>query len=160
MDNNVAQQLDKTDIEIMKIMIDDAKVPFTEIARRLLVSPGTIHVRMRKLEDLGVVKGTKLVIDPHRLGYDVTAFLGVFLDKGSVYREVIKELKAIDEVVEAHYTTGNYGIFIKVICRNTAHLRTVLNDHIQAIQGIQRTETMLSLEESIQRAISLDNLKK
>lgn len=157
-DKQSTAELDKVDIEIMKILVADAKVPYTEIARRLLVSPGTIHVRMKKLEDAGVVKGARLLIDPFVLGYDLTAFLGIFLDKGSVYRDVVADLEQIDEVVEAHYTTGNYGIFLKVMCRNTRHLRDVLNDKIQAIKGVQRTETILSLEESIHRTVSLDNL--
>ncbi|PCJ86554.1 MAG: transcriptional regulator AsnC [Flavobacteriales bacterium] len=149
-------QIDKVDLEILSILMDDAKTPYTEIAKKIIVSPGTIHVRMRKLEQMGLVKGSTLLIDPTRLGYDLTAFLGVFLEKGSNYNEVIKQLEKIPEVVEAHYTTGNYSIFLKIICRNTNQLRDVLGDKVQKISGIQRTETILSLEESIKRNVKLE----
>ncbi|MBL4657328.1 MAG: Lrp/AsnC ligand binding domain-containing protein [Flavobacteriales bacterium] len=149
-------EIDNVDREIISILIDDAKTPYTEIAKRIYVSAGTVHVRMRKLEHMGIVKGSTLVIDTARMGYDLTAYLGVYLSKGNIYDSVIKELEAIPQVIEAHYTTGVYSIFIKVLCRNTGELRDVLNDRIQAIEGIQRTETILSLEESIKRPISFD----
>lgn len=150
------EEIDNVDREIISILIDDAKTPYTEIAKRIYVSAGTVHVRMRKLEHMGIVKGSTLVIDTAKLGYDLTAYLGVYLTKGSIYDAVIKELESIPQVIEAHYTTGVYSIFIKVLCRNTGELRDVLNDRIQAIEGIQRTETILSLEESIKRPISFE----
>ena len=106
--------IDKLDREILSILIKDAKVAYTEIARRLVVSPGTIHVRMRRMERLGIVKGATLEIDPSRIGYDLTAFVGVYLIKGSGYNDVIEERKQIPEIVEAHYTTGEYSILMKI----------------------------------------------
>jgi Lrp/AsnC family transcriptional regulator for asnA, asnC and gidA len=95
------------------------------------------------------------MVDHTKLGYDLTAFLGVYLFKGSIYNQVITELEQIPEVVEAYYTTGQYSIFLKIVCKNTNHLRQVLNEKIQAIEGIERTETLISLEESIKRSIKV-----
>ena len=149
-------EIDKIDLQIIGILIQDAKIPYTEIAKKIRVSGGTVHVRMKKLEDQGVVKGSTLMIDPSKLGFDLTAFLGVYLQKGSLYSDVVKAMEQIPEVTEAYYTTGVYSMFVKIVCKNTEHLRAVLNDKIQAIEGIQRTETIISLEESIKRPVQLD----
>ncbi len=148
-------EIDKLDKQILSALMENAKRPYTEIAKELYVSGGTIHVRMKKLEEAGVVKGYNLAIDPHKLGYDVVAFLGIYLDKSSLYDAVAAELKKIPEIVAAHYTTGLYNIFAKIVCRDTKHLRDVLHDKIQNIEGIQRTETFISLEESIDRPIDI-----
>ncbi len=148
-------EIDKVDHDILSILMKDATTPYTEIAKELLVSGGTIHVRMNKLKEMGVVKGSELIIDPSVIGYDIQSFIGVYLEKGSLYHNVAKDLKKIPEVVELHYTTGLYSMFAKLICKNTQNLREVLNDKIQAIKGIQRTETFLSLEESFKRQIKL-----
>lgn len=148
-------QIDNIDREIMAILIENARTPYTEIAQKLLVSAGTIHVRMKKLEKMGVVLGAELVIDPAKLGFDMSAFIGVFLNDSADYKEVVTQLKSIEEVVEAYYTTGGYSIFLKVTCKNTGHLRAVLNENIQSIKGIQRTETMISLEQPIRRKAPL-----
>jgi len=147
--------LDKLDKNILSILMKDANTPYTEIAKNLNVSGGTVHVRMKKLEEKGIVSGSSLTVDYTRLGYDVSAFLGIYLNKSSLYEEVTKELKNIPEIVGAHYTTGLYSIFAKIVCRDTQHLREVLHDKIQKIQGIQRTETFISLEESINRPIDI-----
>ena len=120
-------EIDKLDREILGILIKDAKIPYTEIAKRLIVSPGTIHVRMKRMERLGIVRGATLILDPGKIGYDMTAFVGIYLVKGSAYSEVIKEIDRIPEIVEAHYTTGEYSIFTKIICKNTEHLRHLLH---------------------------------
>ena len=104
---------------------------------------------------MSIVIGLTLTVDYHKLGYDVTAFLGIYLDKSSMYDDVLNKLKAIPEVVEAHYTTGNYSIFVKLICKDTKHLKLILTDHIQSISGVQRTETLISLQESISRPLIL-----
>ena len=148
-------QIDKLDKDIMTYLLKNARMPYTEIAQKLIVSPGTIHVRMKKLEKMGVVLGTELVVDPSKLGFDLTVFVGIFLKESMNYNDVIEKLKDIDEVVEAYYTTGGYGIFVKLICTNTNHLRSVLSGKIQAISGIQRTETMISLEQSIRKKMPL-----
>ncbi len=147
--------IDKLDRQIISILMKDAKMPYTDIAKKLYVSGGTVHVRMRKLEQMGVVKEANLRVDYSKLGYDISAFIGIFLDKSSMYNEVIDNLKKIPEVVAAHYTTGNYAIFARLVCRDTMHLREVLSVKVQSINGIQRTETFISLEESINRPISI-----
>ena len=148
--------IDKLDREIMGILIKDAKIPYTDIAKRLIVSPGTIHVRMKRLERLGIVRGATLIIDPAKIGYDMTAFVGIYLIKGSVYKDVIKEISKIPEIIEAYFTTGEYSIFAKVVCKNTEHLREVINDRLQPVTGISRTETIISLGESIKKQVPID----
>ena len=148
--------IDKLDREILGILIKDAKIPYTDIAKRLVVSPGTIHVRMKRMERLGIVKGTTLILDPSKIGYDMTAFVGVYLVKGSAYSEVIKEVNDIPEIVEAHFTTGEYSIFAKIVCKNTEHLRQVINDKLQPVSGVSRTETIISLGESIKKQIYIE----
>ncbi|MCE4216536.1 MULTISPECIES: Lrp/AsnC ligand binding domain-containing protein [Aquirufa] len=144
-------ELDPLDYKILEILVKDANLPYTEIGSRLDVSGGTVHVRMKKMESLGIVKGAQLLIDYSKIGWDITAFLGIYLDKSSLYEDVAKQLEQIPEVVNIHYTTGIYSIFAKIICRDTQHLREVLHDKIQRVTGIQRTETFISLEESLIR---------
>ena len=149
-------EIDNLDIQILSILMKNATTPYTEIAKELIVSGGTIHVRMKKLEEMGVIKGATLEVDPQKHGYDITAFLGIYLEKGSQYNEAVKQLKAVKEIVELHYTTGSWSIFAKIVCHDTTHLREILNEHIQGITGVQRTETFISLEESIKRQITLE----
>ena len=149
-------EIDKLDREILEILIKDAKIPYTEIAKRLIVSPGTIHVRMKRMERLGIVRGATIILDPGKIGYDLTAFVGIYLVKGSAYSEVIKEIDRIPEIVEAHYTTGEYSIFTKIICKNTEHLRQVINEKLQPVNGVSRTETIISLGESIKKQIHVE----
>ena len=149
------QQLDELDINILSLLVENSNTPFTEIGKKLFVSGGTIHVRMRKLRELGIVKGANLVLDYTKLGFDISSFLGIYLEKSILYESVIEELRKIPEIINAHYTTGNYSIFARIVCRDTKHLREVLYDKIQRIQGIQRTETFISLEESINRPLKI-----
>ena len=148
-------ELDDTDRRILALLIEDAKMPYTEIARKVHVSGGTVHVRMSRLEELGIVQGATLRVDYEKLGFGVTAFIGIFLLKSSMYNTVAEELKKIPEIVSMNYTTGNYSIFARLVCRDTQHLREVLHDQIQLIDGIERTETLISLEESLNRPIQL-----
>ena len=148
-------QIDNIDRGILSELMINAKVPYTEIAKKLIVSAGTIHVRMKKMEEAGIVKNSRLHINYELLGFDMTAFLGIYLEKGSTYTDVIQKLNLIPEIVEAHYTTGVYSIFAKIRCKNTKHMRQILNEEIQAIKGIQRTETIISLEQSIDKHIIL-----
>jgi Lrp/AsnC family transcriptional regulator for asnA, asnC and gidA len=149
-------EIDNIDLKILALLSEDAKIPYTEIAKKVYVSGGTVHVRMRKMEEMGIVRGTTLNMDYSKLGYDITAFLGIYLEKSSLYDQVVDELKKVPEVVKIHYTTGNYSIFIKIHCRDTKNLREVLHDKIQKIDGIVRTETIISLEESLNRHIQLN----
>ncbi len=148
-------ELDYLDRQILSILMADAKIPYTDIAKQLNVSGGTVHVRMKKLEETGIVKGARLEVDEAKLGYDIISFIGIFLEKSSLYQSVISQLSEIPEVVNAYYTTGNYSIFAKIICKDTDDLRKLLSEKIQAISGIQRTETFISLEERIDRPITL-----
>ena len=150
---NKNYDIDNVDLKILALLTEDAKMPYTEVAKKVFVSGGTVHVRMRKMEEMGIVKGTTLKMDYSKLGYDITAFLGIYLEKSSLYDAVIKRLNLIPEVVKIHYTTGNYNVFIKLHCKDTRHLKDVLHDKIQQIEGIERTETIISLEESLNRHI-------
>ncbi len=151
-------EIDNIDLKILTLLTEDAKIPYTEVAKKVFVSGGTVHVRMRKMEEMGIVRGTTLSMDYSRLGYDVTAFLGIYLERSSLYDEVTKRLMQIPEVVKMHYTTGNYNIFVKIHCRDTKHLRDVLHDKIQKVEGIERTETFISLEETMNRHIQFESL--
>ncbi len=147
-------EIDNVDLKILNILMEDAKIPYTEVAKRVFVSGGTVHVRMKKLEEMGIVTGTTLKMDYSKLGFDVTCFMGIYLLKSSLYDSVVDNLKKIPEIVKVHYTTGNYSIFIKIHCKDTRHLKDVLHDKIQKVEGIERTETFISLEESLNRHLS------
>jgi Lrp/AsnC family transcriptional regulator for asnA, asnC and gidA len=146
---------DNTDLAILDVLVKDAKRPYTEVARLVHVSQGTVHVRMNKMMDAGIVEKTTLKINYARLGYDITAFIGIYLEKSALYDQVLEQLKGIPEITSIHYTTGNYSMFVKIHCRDTNHLREVLHDRMQQVAGIERTETMISLEESLDRNLSL-----
>ena len=147
-------EIDNIDLKILNILSENAKMPYTEVAKRIFVSGGTVHVRMKKLEEMGVVKGSTLKIDYARLGYDITCFLGIYLEKSSLYDEVVAKLKEIHEITTIRYTTGNYNIFCKILCKDTQHLRDVLHDQIQKVDGIESTETFISLEESVNKHLT------
>lgn len=144
-------EIDNLDLKILNALMEDAAVPYTELGKKLYVSPGTVHVRMRKMEQMGIVFSPQLQVSLQKIKWDITAFIGVYLDKSDMYDSVVKELKKIPEVLTCHYTTGNYSLFLKIVCRDTAHLREVLHDKLQKIKGINRTETLISLEESFSR---------
>lgn len=148
-------ETDNVDLKILEILSKNAKKPYTEVAKLANVSGGTVHVRMRKMEEMGIIQGNTLIIDYARLGFDVTAFIGIFLSKSALYDDVVEELKMIPEIINIHYTTGNYSMFAKIHCRDTRHLKDLLHDKIQRIEGIVRTDTMISLEESNNNAFNL-----
>jgi Lrp/AsnC family transcriptional regulator for asnA, asnC and gidA len=151
-------EIDNVDLKILTLLMEDANMAYTEIAKRVYVSGGTVHVRMKKMQEMGIVTGAQLTIDYSKLGFDIIAFLGIYLEKSSMYSEVAALLEQIPEIVNIHYTTGIYSIFAKIVCRDTKHLRNVLHDKIQNVQGIQRTETFISLEETVERSVKLDLL--
>lgn len=148
-------EIDNVDLAILNILTLDAKKAYTDVARKVHVSGGTVHVRMNKMEQAGIVNGSTLILDFAKLGYGLTAFLGIYLSKSSLYDEVFINLKEIMEIVSLHYTTGNYSMFIKLLCKDTGHLKDILHDKIQKIDGIVRTETIISLEESLHRNVTL-----
>lgn len=150
--------LDKLDYQIIAAMMDDAEISYADLGKKLFVSGGTIHVRMKKLQELGIAKGNRLHVDMKLLGYDITAFVGIYLEKSSLYDTVAKELRKIPEIVRLNYTTGNYSMFIEIVCKDINQLRFVLHDALQKIKGIERTETFISLEESFNRNVQVTTI--
>jgi Lrp/AsnC family transcriptional regulator for asnA, asnC and gidA len=145
--------LDKLDLQIIEAMMNNAEISYAELGKKLFVSGGTIHVRIKKLQEFNIVKGTRLSVDLKQLGYDITAFVGIFLEKSSMYDTVAEDLKKIPEIIRLNYTTGNYSMFIEIVCKDIGQLRYVLHDALQKIKGIERTETFISLEEGFYRNV-------
>jgi len=145
--------LDKLDLQIIQHMMDDSMISYADLGKKLFVSGGTIHVRIKKLEEAGVVKGFRLNADLKKLGYDVIAFIGIYLKESSLYDSVARELQKLPEIVRLNYTTGNYSMFAEIACRDIMQLKNVLHDELQKIKGIERTETFISLEESFNRNV-------
>jgi len=146
-------QIDNLDKQILHALMENARTAYAELAKRFNVSAGTIHVRVEKLKQAGIITGTQLSINTKRLGYDVCCFIGINLNNARDYPETLIKLEALEEVVEAYYTTGNYSIFIKVMAKSIDHLQVVLLNKIQAIEAIQSTETLISLQNPISRTV-------
>jgi Lrp/AsnC family transcriptional regulator for asnA, asnC and gidA len=146
-------QIDNLDRKILDIITKNARIPYLEVARECNVSGAAIHQRVQRLIRVGVIKGSEFKVDPVMVGFKTCAYIGIFLEHPGSYKEVVKKFNAIPEIIECHYTTGNYSLFIKVYTRDNEHLRAVLTDKIQTIAGVVRTETLISLEESINRQI-------
>ena len=141
-------KLDEVDHQILDILIDNTRVPFTDISKRLLISAVTVHVRVKKMEEAGIIKGSSLNLDYVKLGYSFIAYIGIFLEKTKIIGDVIKSLNDIPFVTVAHITTGKFNIFCKVRAHDTKHAKEIIF-MIDDIDGVSRTETMISLEESI-----------
>jgi Lrp/AsnC family transcriptional regulator for asnA, asnC and gidA len=152
---DIDKSLDKLDLQIIQAMMQDAEISYADLGKQFFVSGGTIHVRIKKLEELGVVKGKRLGVDLKLLGYDIIAFIGIYLEKSSMYDAVALALKNIPQVVRVNYTTGNYSMFVEIVCKDIQQLRFVLHDELQKIKGIERTETLISLEESFSRNVKI-----
>ena len=152
---NQNKQIDGIDKKILRALIEDARTPILEIARYIGISGAAIHQRLRKLEKSGLIAGSKFVINPKILGYKTMAFIGIFLDKAMNNPDAVRQLKKIPEVLECHYTTGNWSILIKILCKDNEHLMHLLNKEIQTIPGVSRTETFISLEQQIDRQINI-----
>lgn len=152
---NQTLEIDGIDKKILRALMEDARTPILEIARNVGISGAAIHQRLRKLEKSGLISGSKFVINPKILGYTTMAFIGIYLDKAMSNPEAVKQLKKIPEVLECHYTTGNWSVFIKILCKDNAHLMHLLNKEIQSISGVSRTETFISLDQQIDRQISI-----
>jgi len=152
---NIDKSIDKLDLQIIQAMMQDAEVSYADLGKQFFVSGGTIHVRIKKLEELGIVQGKRLAVDLKLLGYDIIAFIGIYLEKSSLYDTVALALKNIPQVVRVNYTTGNYSMFVEIVCKDIQQLRFVLHDELQKIKGIERTETLISLEESFSRNVKI-----
>ena len=148
-------QIDGIDKKILRYLMSDARTPILEIARNIGISGAAIHQRLRKLEKSGLLAGSKFVINPKALGYTTTAYIGIYLDRAMSNPYAVRELKKIPEVLECHYTTGDWSILIKVLCRDNEHLMHLLNKKIQQIEGVSRTETFISLDQQIDRQIQI-----
>lgn len=146
-------ELDGIDKIILEALMENSKVPIFQIAKQVGVSSTAIHQRIKKLESANIIGDPVTLINYKALGYKTTAYVGVFLEKSVYYKDAIKDMMKIPEIIEAYFTTGNYTIFIKILCKDNDHLMSVLRNGIQEIKGIERTETIISLEQSISRQI-------
>ena len=149
-------KIDSLDKKILKIITQNARIPFKDVAEQCGVSRAAIHQRVQRLIDMGVITGSGYFVDPKKLNYRTCTYIGIYLEKGWMYDEVADELARIPEIVECHYTTGQYGIFAKVYAKDNEDLKHVLNDKVQSIRGISSTETFISLEQRIKREIPID----
>lgn len=147
-------QIDNLDRQILNALMVNARTAYAELGKRFNVSPGTIHVRVEKMKQAGIIEGTKVKISAKQLGYDVCCFIGINLKSAGTYHEVVELLSNIDEVVEAYYTTGQYSIFVKLMTRSIDELQHVLIEKIQSIEQVQSTETLISLQNPIQRDVN------
>ncbi|MBZ9626610.1 Lrp/AsnC ligand binding domain-containing protein [Psychroflexus sp. CAK57W] len=145
--------IDQTDRKILNILSKDAKASLKQLGSECNMSPTAVHLRLKKLEDQKIITGSKSLIDTYQLGYQTQSFIGIYFNKANIYRTVSKALLEIDEVVECNYTTGNFSLLIKVVCRDNKHLTEVLSNKIQTIDGVARTETFICLEQTFTREI-------
>jgi Lrp/AsnC family transcriptional regulator for asnA, asnC and gidA len=146
-------QIDDLDRKILDIITKNARIPYLEVARECGVSGAAIHQRVQRLIRIGVIRGSEFKVDPVLVGFKTCAYIGIFLERPGQFHDVVKKIQDVPEIIECHYTTGNYSLFIKVYARDNEHLKNILSDKIQNIPGILRTETLISLEESINRQI-------
>lgn len=148
-------QLDELDEKILKMIINNARIPFLEVARACNVSGAAIHQRIQKLTNLGVLKGSEYIVDHHKVGYETAAYMGLFLKDPEDFNLVVKKLKEIPEIVECHYTTGQYDLFIKLFAKNNQHLLKIIHKKLQPL-GLARTETLISFKEDFRRQIPIN----
>jgi len=147
-------KLDEVDFRILSLLADDAQMPYTEVAKSAHVSPGTVHARTKKMRNLGVIKGATLKLDYSKMGWKMTIFLGIYLRESVLYKQVIKSLQKVPEVVKIHHSTGKYDIFIKMHSMDSLHYRDVYQEAIVTIDGIKGIESFISVEENMSRHIS------
>ena len=155
MPNNIMEKIDNLDKKILNIIMNNARIPSKDVAVECGVSRAAIHQRIQRLIEMKVITGSGYYVNPKVLGYNTCTYIGVSLEKGSMYREVVKQFEDIPEVVECHYTTGPYSMLIKVYAQDNQHLMRLLNDKIQHIPGVTETETLISLEQSLNRQINI-----
>jgi Lrp/AsnC family transcriptional regulator for asnA, asnC and gidA len=148
-------QIDDLDKKILSLVSKNARVPYLEVARECNVSGAAIHQRIQRLIKLGVITGSEFIINPKSIGLSTCAYMGIYLQKAALYSEVLKQLEQIPEIVECHYTTGEYSLFVKVVTRDNEHLKAILAGKLQKIDGIERTETFISLEENFKRQFAI-----
>jgi Lrp/AsnC family transcriptional regulator for asnA, asnC and gidA len=148
-------QIDSLDKKIIKLITQNARIPYLEVARECNVSGAAIHQRIQKLTNFGVITGSQFTLEPKKVGFNTCAYMGIFLEKASLYNAVLGELRKIPEITQCHFTTGNYSVFIKIYAHDNEHLKSILTEKIQVISGIARTETFISLEVGFNRSIPI-----
>ena len=152
-------QLDSLDEQILKMIASNARIPFLEVARECGVSGAASHQRIQKLTNLGVLKGSEFVLDPETIGYETCAYMGLFLKHPEDFRSVFEQLKEIPEIVECHYTTGQYDMFVKIYARNNHHLLSIIHDKLQPL-GLSRSETVISFHEAFRRQMPIPTMSR
>jgi Lrp/AsnC family transcriptional regulator, regulator for asnA, asnC and gidA len=150
-----AADIDQLDEKILKLITQNARIPFLEVARECGVSGAAIHQRVQRLLNIGVITGSEFIVDPQKMGYNTCAYMGIHLEKAKYHKEVVAALKKIPEIVECHYTTGQYAIFIKIQTKTNKHLKKIIDEELQEIEGIARTETFMSLEMNFKRQVPI-----
>ncbi len=149
--------LDLLDKKILKLVAEDARIPFLEVARVCNVSGAAIHQRVQKLTNLGIIKGSRFIVDPEKIGYETCAYIGLYLKDPTKFDWVVEQLKHIPEVVECHYTTGGFDMFIKLYAFNNHHLMNVIHDKLQPL-GLSRSETIVSFNAAIDRQVPIGDV--
>lgn len=149
------ERVDNLDLKILGIISVNARVPFKDVAAVCGVSRAAIHQRVQRLIDAGVITGSGYHVSPKSIGYSTCTYVGITLERGSMYREVAAKLESIPEIVECHFTTGNYTMLVKLYCYDNEHLMELLNHKIQGIEGVISTETLISLEQTVSREIPI-----
>jgi Lrp/AsnC family transcriptional regulator, regulator for asnA, asnC and gidA len=147
--------IDETDIRILSLMQNDAKIGYKDIATKLGVSLGTVHIRIKKMEALGIIKDFSINIKYDLLGYELVAFIGLIINSKKA-NQVVEQLEKISEITELHHTTGEFHMLAKIVCNNTTTLRKLIIESVNAIEGIEKTETIISLAELISRKVNLE----
>ncbi len=148
------KKLDELDRKILELILNDARIPFLEVARACNVSGAAIHQRIQKLTSLGILKGSQYIVDAEKIGYETCAYIGLYLKNPENFDKVIEELRKMPEVVECHYTTGAFDMFIKIYAYNNHHLLNIIHDKLQPL-GLSRSETIISFNEAINRPLSV-----
>ncbi len=147
--------IDGIDKIILRLLTQDARTPIIALSKATRISGAAVHQRLKKLEKANVISGSQIILNPKILGFKTMAFIGIYLDKAIRNPEAVKQLAQIDEVIECHYTTGNWSIFVKLLCRDNEHLMELLNKKIQSVEGVSRTETFISLQQQLNRQLSV-----
>ena len=151
-------KLDHVDFNILNILAENAQTPYTDVAKKLIISPGTVHMRMRKMREMGLITGATLSLDYAKMGWKMTIFLGIFLSEINLFKKVMKKLNEIEEVVKIHHVTGKYDIFIKMHARDSFHYKQVYQDEILSITGIRGIESFISIELNVERHIQFNEV--
>ncbi|MDR1859425.1 MAG: Lrp/AsnC ligand binding domain-containing protein [Bacteroidales bacterium] len=153
--NDALPELDSLDHKILTLITRNARMPFLEVARACGVSGAAVHQRVQRMASLGVIAGSEFVVNPEKLGYNTCAYMGIYLEKAKYHTRVAEALMKIPEVVECHYVTGQYAIFIKLLTKTNQHLKQIIDEGLQDIEGIVRTETFISLGMDFRRQVPI-----